>query len=184
MMKPSQLVYLKKELNREKERIYRINELLKNKDVIEFLKLNGLSMQSLIADEWEILTKILENYEINQTNGIYVCTGAYYEYCNICYQETNYYTYPTDLFSELAEYRVYKDIESGVIKHAYLSLKDCDCQAILTKDFESKNIVLNPYGTYKNKNGYDEVRKLFFLEAIKDGQPKAKQLVLSKFNKM
>ena len=184
MMKPSQLVYLKKELNRAKERIYRINELLKNKDVIEFLKLNGLSMQSLIADEWEILTKILENYEINQTNGIYVCTGAYYEYCDICYQETNYYTYPTDLFSELAEYRVYKDIESGVIKHAYLSLKDCDCQAILTKDFESKNIVLNPYGTYKNKNGYDEVRKLFFLEAIKNGRPKAKQLVLSKFNKM
>ena len=164
---------------------------------IKELRIKNNLSQLELANILYVSNKTISSWENNRTNPdinfIFKLCDIFHvsfyslvdnEYCNICYQETNYYTYPTDLFSELARYRVYKDVESGVIKHAYLSLKDCDCQAILTKDFESKNIVLNPYGTYKNKNGYDEVRKLFFLEAIKNGQPKAKQLVLSKFNKM
>ncbi len=183
-MKRNELVYLKKTLKYEKERILRINELLQNENVIEFLKLKGIDEQLLTIDEWEIIKKILEDYKIIETNGIYVCTGAFYEDCNICYQETTYYTRAVDLFSELALYRSYRDIESGVVKHAYLNANEMGESVVLTKDFEQENIVLNPYSTNKNKNGYDEVRKTFFIEAIKNGQPKAKQLILNRYNKM
>lgn len=183
-MKRNELVYLKKTLKYEKERILRINELLQNENVIEFLKLKGIDEQLLTIDEWEIIKKILEDYKIIETNGIYVCTGAFYEDCNICYQETTYYTRAVDLFSELALYRSYRDIESGVVKHAYLNANEMGKSVVLTKDFEQENIVLNPYSTNKNKNGYDEVRKTFFIEAIKNGQPKAKQLILNRYNKM
>lgn len=183
-MKRNELVCLKKTLKYEKERILRINELLQNENVIEFLKLKEIDKQVLTIDEWEIIKKILEDYKLTQTNGIYVCTGAFYEDCNICYQETTYYTRAVDLFSELALYRSYRDIESGVVKHAYLDATEIGKSVVLAKDFEQENIVLNPYGTNKNKNGYDEVRKTFFIEAIKNGQPKAKQLILNRYNKM
>lgn len=183
-MKPNQLVYLKKALKYEKEKILRINELLQNESVIEFLKLKGIDNQLLFIDEWEILKKILEDYEFNQTNGVYVCIGAFYEDCNICYQETNYHICSTDIFSKLAEYRVYKDIESGVVRKAFLNKNSMENFLVLSKQFEQENIVLNPYGTSKNKNGYEEVRETFFVEAIKNGQPKAKQFILNKYNRM
>lgn len=183
-MKQNELVYLKKTLKYEKERILRINELLQNETVIEFLKLKGINEQLLTVDEWEIIKKILENYKLTQTNGIYVCTGAFYEDCDICYQETTYYTRAVDLFSEFALYRSYRDIESGIVKHAYLNTSEVGKSVVLAKNFEQENIVLNPYGTNKNRNGYDEVRKTFFIEAIKKGQPKAKQLILNRYNRM
>lgn len=183
-MKSNQLVYLKKTLKFEKERILRINELLQNENVIEFLKLKGINEQSLIIDEWSIIEKILEDYKLTETNGIYVCTGAFYEDCDICYQETTYYTRSTDLFSELAEYRIYRDIESGIARKAFLKSSSMEKSIVLANQFEQENIVLNPYGTSKNKNGYDEVRKKFFIEAIKNGQPKAKQLILKQYSKM
>ena len=55
---------------------------------------------------------------------------------------------------------------------------------ILCRDFEEENIVLNPYGTYKDMNGYQEVRQDFFYEAIKKGQPKAKEYVLKKYKRL
>lgn len=183
-MKPNQLVYLKKTLKYEKEKILRINELLQNENVIEFLKLKGINEQTLIIDEWPIIKKILEDYKLTETNGIYVCTGAFYEDCDICYQETTYYTRSTDLFSELAEYRIYRDIESGIARKAFLKSSSMEKSIVLANQFEQENIVLNPYGTSKNKNGYNEVRKTFFIEAIKNGQPKAKQLILKQYSKM
>ena len=148
------------------------------------MKLKGINEQSLIIDEWSIIEKILEDYKLTETNGIYVCTGAFYEDCDICYQETTYYTRSTDLFSELAEYRIYRDIESGIARKAFLKSSSMEKSIVLANQFEQENIVLNPYGTSKNKNGYNEVRKTFFIEAIKNGQPKAKQLILKQYSKM
>ena len=45
-------------------------------------------------------------------------------------------------------------------------------------------IILNPYNTSKNNNGFTEVQKDFFKTAIEQGQPKAKQLVLTKYQRM
>lgn len=54
----------------------------------------------------------------------------------------------------------------------------------LISTFESERLVLNPYNTSKNSNGYDEVRLDFFETAIKDSQAKARKLVLSKYPKI
>ena len=42
-------------------------------------------------------------------------------------------------------------------------------------------IILNPYSSSKNENGFKEVQKDFFTTAVVKGQPKAKQLVLGKY---
>lgn len=49
----------------------------------------------------------------------------------------------------------------------------------LISSFETDNIVLNRHNTIKNQNGYDDVRFDFFETALKDGQAKAKRLVLA-----
>ena len=49
------------------------------------------------------------------------------------------------------------------------------------REFENENIILNPYNTSNNRNGYDEVKYDFFETALKNGQAKAKKLVLSKY---
>ena len=55
---------------------------------------------------------------------------------------------------------------------------------ILIKVFEDNNIVLNPYNTNVNSNGYYEVKTDFFINAIKDGQTKSKRLLLSKYSRI
>ena len=55
-MKKSELVQLKKLLKYEEERINRINDLLSNNLIKEFLSLNNLNIDKLeIDDKWMIL---------------------------------------------------------------------------------------------------------------------------------
>ena len=44
------------------------------------------------------------------------------------------------------------------------------------RDFENENIILNPYNTSNNRNGYDEVKMDFFKTSIEKGQAKVKNL--------
>ena len=127
----------------------------------------------------EILNQILSTFEITQTNGIYVCTSAYYIDCDICYEETNYYSKNVNINSEYAEHRVYTDIESG--KTIQCSKEDDSFGRTLMRNFENNNIVLNPYNTSNNRNGYNEVKMDFFKTSIDKGQARAKKLVLSKY---
>lgn len=55
---------------------------------------------------------------------------------------------------------------------------------LLATEFEEKNIVLNPYNSAKNKNGYEEVREKFFMTAIEKGQGKAKKLILTQYSRI
>ena len=54
----------------------------------------------------------------------------------------------------------------------------------IVKTIEEKYTILNPYNSSKKDNGFKEVQKDFFTTAIEKGQPKAKQLVLSKYPQM
>ena len=54
----------------------------------------------------------------------------------------------------------------------------------LISEIKDKFIVLNPYNSSKNNNGFEEVQRDFFMSAIESGQPKAKKLVLSKYPQM
>lgn len=186
-MKKSELLRLRKELLQEIERRKRVNELLETELIKEFIKLSNVKVKELKDDDKRaILHSILENFTITETNGIYVCTGSFYTDYDICYEETNYYTKSTDFDSKYAEYRIYRDIEDGKTRRAYLKLDDNKRRyhELLSSEFEGKNIVLNPNNSPNNENGYAEVREKFFVTAVDKGQAKAKKLILEEYPRM
>lgn len=207
-MKKTELIKLKKLLQQEKERRNRINELLSNDLIQEFLLLNSLNIYELQSDNnWLIVKELLKEFEITESNGILVCTGSYLTACSICYQETDYYTKEV-LFDNLyIEYQTFKDIETSKVHIAYTDkyiqglLEEENKRYTRTKmtpsefchsrygrylvsELIGKYIILNPYNSSKNENGFKEVRQDFFTTAIEKGQPKAKELILSKYQQM
>lgn len=207
-MKNSELIKLKKLLKEEEGRRRRVNELLSNSLIKEFLLLNNLNVDELEAhDKWLILKELLKNMEITESNGILVCTGSYLITCSICYEETDYDVKEVSFDNPYVRYQIFEDIETGKMYTAYadkyvqekmeeeskyynmldLNLSDyCHKKygKYLVSELKDKFIVLNPYNSSKNNNGFEEVQKDFFMEAIEKGQPKAKQLLLSKYPQM
>ena len=181
-MKKYELLKLRELLNKEISRRKRIKELLECDLVKEYLSITNTPWVNLdINDIRGILSDILLNYKVTSTNNIYVATRAYFLDCIICYQETNYFRSNVPINSLEAENKIYKDIESESIVVAS-SLTDSKMPLIST--FERENIVLNPYNTSNNKNGYDDVRLDFFSSSVEQGQAKAKKLILEKYKKM
>lgn len=77
-MKREELIKLKKMYNQELERRTRINQLLKEDNVLEYLKLNGINLERMqIEDTWSIIKELLKNIEITETNSILVHTSNY-----------------------------------------------------------------------------------------------------------
>lgn len=205
-MRRNELIYLRNELEREKVRRKQYNDLLKAGEIgrssiiVEGLAeqwnldINSLIFEPRTMDEYQIIEYILRHYNITGTNGIYVCTNACCSDCDICYEETTWYSRDLLINDPLAEYKLYMDIESKKVIKAYSKkmleeYKDrftgsFSTSAILIPDFEEGHIVLNPYNNHRNENGFAEVRKDFLLSAVHDGQVKAKKLVLSKYPRM
>ena len=202
-MNKTELVRLKRLLQKEVDRRNKINELLSSDLIQEFLSLNKLDITNFDTDDkWIILEELLKNFEITESNGILVCTGCYVTQCSICYQETNYYSQKVPFDSKYTEYQIFEDIETSKIYKAYIDsyiekiFKDryfyeedmslsefCHKRygRYLVSELKEKYTLLNPYNSSKNGNGFKEVRKDFFITAIEKGQPKAKQLVLTKY---
>lgn len=207
-MKKTELIKLKKLLQQEINRRNRINELLANDSIQEFLLLNNLNIQELPSDDkWIVLEELLKEFQITESNGILVCIGSFITECRICYQETDYYESQVSFDSKHIEYQLFEDIETRKVQTAY-----CDsyiqrlveeenkyyprekmttsefCHKrygrYLTSELKEKYTILNPYNSSKKENGFKEVRKDFFTTAIEKGQPKAKQLVLTKYPQM
>ena len=205
-MKKAELIKLKKLLKEEIDRRNRINELLSIDLIQEFLSLNKLDINALQTDDnWLILQELLKEFEITESNGILVCTGSYVTQCSVCYQETNYYSQKVPFDSKYTEYQMFDDIETGKIYKAYCDsymeklFKDRYCyekdmtlsefchkryERYLVSELKERYILLNPYNASKKDNGFKEVQRDFFTTAIEKGQPKAKQLVLSKYSQM
>lgn len=207
-MKREELIKLKKMYNQELERRTRINQLLKEDNVLEYLKLNGINLERMqIEDTWSIIKELLKNIEIAETNGILVHTSNYMLECKMCYEETYRITVPFN--DNKTEYQTFRNIETGKI---YTSCSDdyvknefdnnnysyyfpdknesnitlsefCHkfYNRVLTSELMQKYTILNPYNSSKNQNGYEEVRKDFFETAITKGQTSAKKLILSKY---
>lgn len=206
-MKKEKLVKLKKLLKEELNRRNRVNELLSNDLIQEFMLLNNQKMNELEIDKWLILEEILKEFKITESNGILVCIGNYIVQSKICYQETNYYTEEVSFDNLYIEYQKFKDIETNMIHKAY---KDDYIQRIieeensyytnvkitpsefchnkygryLVSELMEKYTILNPYNSSKNDNGFNEVKKDYFMTAIEKGQPDARKLVLSKYERM
>ena len=209
-MKREELIKLKKMYNQELERRTRINQLLKEDNVLEYLKLNGINLERMqIEDTWSIIKELLKNIEITETNSILVHTSNYMLECKMCYEETDYYRIAVSFNDNKTEYQTFRNIETGKI---YTSCSDdyvknefdnnnysyyfpdknesnitlsefCHkfYNRVLTSELRQKYTILNPYNSSKNQNGYEEVRKNFFETAITKGQTSAKKLILSKY---
>ena len=209
-MKREELIKLKKMYNQELERRTRINQLLKEDNVLEYLKLNGINLERMqIEDTWSIIKELLKNIEITETNSILVHTSNYMLECKMCYEETDYYRITVPFNDNRTEYQTFRNIETGKI---YTSCSDdyvknefdnnnysyyfpnknesnitlsefCHkfYNRFLTSELRKKYTILNPYNSSKNQNGYEEVRKDFFETAITKGQTSAKKLILSKY---
>lgn len=207
-MKREELIKLKKMYNQELERRTRINQLLKEDNVLEYLKLNGMNLERMqIEDTWSIIKELLKNIEITETNSILVHTSNYMLECKICYEETDYYRLPVPFNDNNTEYQTFRNIETGKIytscsydyvksefdsndyKYRFpnkpnMTLNEFCLELhnrLLTSELRQKYTILNPYNSSKNQNGYEEVRKDFFETAITKGQPSAKKLILSKY---
>ena len=181
-MKKSELILLKKLFIDEIERRKRINKLLDDKLFEEYSMLTDTNFEKLDINELSVIKKILENFKTTKTNGIYVCTRAYETRCSIRYQDTDYYTVDLDINSIKAENKIYHDIEST---QTFLASKEKEnIDSLLINEFEKNNIVLNPYNTCKDLNGYYEVRNEFFINSIKYGQAKSKKIILEKYPRL
>ena len=209
-MKREELIKLKKMYNQELERRTRINQLLKEDNVLEYLKLNGINLERMqIEDTWSIIKELLKNIEITETNSILVHTSNYMLECKMCYEETDYYRITVPFNDNKTEYQTFRNIETGKIytscsddyvknefdnnNHSYyfpdknesnITLSEfCHkfYNRVLTSELRQKYTILNPYNSSKNQNGYEEVRKDFFETAITKGQTSAKKLILSKY---
>lgn len=207
-MKKTELIKLKKLLQQEIIKRNKINALLSNELIQEFKLLTNLNINELqLNDNWTILEEILNNFQITESNGILVCTGSYLVCCNIYYQETEYYAKEESFNNPNIEYQIFEDIETRKMYVAYTekyikdkieeqkkyyNIEDITPSEFcykkygryLVSDLIKKYIVLNPYNSSENRNGFNDVQKDFFITAIEKGQPKAKQLVLNKYPKL
>ncbi len=179
-MKRNELLELRELVAKEIKRRERIKELLDNYFVKEYLVMTKTKEVTLDTNIREVLDMLLANYSITKTNGIYVCTRSYNIDWRVCYEETNYYYQDTAINSKSAEHKTYVDIESGKSINAIKESTDGRNKPIISA-FEQEYIVLNPYNTSKNDNGYNEVRLDFFETSLKDGQAKAKKMILAKY---
>ena len=206
-MNKSELIQLKKILKNEIDRRNRINELLSNELIQEFLVLNNLNFRKLNAsDKWSVLKELLEEFKITETNGILVCIGNYIETCRIYYQETEYYAEEVPFDNQHIQFQTFEDIETSKVHTAYKdkyierSMEDdwygvsknmtpsefcaSKFRSPLVSELSEKYTILNPTNSSENENGFEDVQKDFFVTAIEKGQSKAKQLVLSKYSGM
>ena len=173
-MERKELLYLKKRLQEEKEKRDKIKNLLQQDNVKELISLIEISPDLFIKEDYELLKIILKNYKITNTNNIYVATKAF----NLNY---GYYEMPIHSFDVGS--RIYTNIEDKSTVKAWISEQAYDKRTI-TSEFEQDNIVLNPYNTSVNENGFEEVRQEFFENAIKYGQAKSKKLLLNKYPRL
>lgn len=180
-MKRNELIQLRELVTKEVERRKRIKELLESDLIQEYIEITNAKVNKLDSNNIRgILNQILSSFSITKTNEIYVCISAYYMDYKIIYQDTIDYAKIVEINSCSATHKTYIDIESGKQISATKRL-DNGVKGQLISAFEKNNIVLNPYNTCQNFNGYYEVKSDFFETAIKDGQAKAKKLVLTKY---
>ncbi len=183
-MKRDELILLRNLVTLEQDRRNRINELLNSDEVMEYLKLSNTDPITIDPNDLrEIIEMIIKTLEFHKSNGIYVCTNAYDVRCSINYEETDYYTSPVPINSD-AEYKIYGDIETGKFIKARNENKEDRWVVNTTNEFENNNIVLNPTNSSVNMNKYNEVRLVFFENAINLGQAKSKKLILEKYKRL
>ena len=178
-MKEATLLMIKKEIEKEKEKIRRhnndakkVSELLNSEDVKEYFRLVGrepIRLQHKVIDEYKIVKRVFERiiWRIDEkdTNGIYVYKGTYMvdNCCDIVHG-------PSDIRVErdypFATHRNYWDIEQAYAIE--VPIKKCD-------EFEKTHDVI-----YLSSN-YHSIRQEFIEEALEHGQEEAVNKIKKKY---
>lgn len=179
-------------VSQEKSRRERVRELSELESTKEFLDLIKYKIKESDEDVDSVLTDILKKFQVMETNKIFVCESSYIYECTCGYEcddwsikkfksISNIEDYEKNLEVREPIYRAYRDIESTRLVVA------CNIPRNpyeLMSDFESKNIILNPYDSPTNQNGYEEVRELFFKTSIEKGQAKSLQTIFKKYPRL
>lgn len=177
-MKNEELQELKKRFLVEKNRIERIKELLNDDEVREYLIITKTKECEIPSDSFiDIINRILKEYSITESNGIYVCTGSFYDNG---FADDNYSPCYNFLSSHI-DLRVYRDIETD---HEYKAINQERSYLPTIANFEKDKIILNPYNKTNNRNGYDEVRLEFFNNLFLYGNKISKKLILKKYPRL
>ena len=154
------------------------NELIKYRNLI----LEGINSGKKTD---EVVKEVLERISFTESSGLYVCTYAYYTDCDISYEDTSFYYRKVPINSLEAEYRIYMDIENGDIYKGTNNLINKKLyNLVLFSEFEPSHIILNPYNTCDNQNGYQEVRLDYFKSLLDNSPSKSKKIVLSKYKRL
>jgi len=184
-MTRDELMIFKNIVDMEIDRRKQIEELLNDPAVKKYLKLTSTKPVTLDSENLkEIINSILKITEFNKSNGIYVCTSAYYMDCQINYEDSEFTKRNVAINSEYADYRIYQDIETEKKVQAAKDINNPYFLKTIMADFERDNIVLNPHNIFTDHNGYNEVRTDFFLNAYNYGQAKSKKLLLEKYPRL
>lgn len=185
-MKEELLIKIRKDLEEEKRKLSeynyknkRIKELMKEKEVKEFLALIDLTYQvgstkKMVTDDIiaSMYYKYLYQIKDEDTNEIYVYMGTY-KYS----EEMDIVHGSRDIRVQYdsidADYRVYRNIEKSSSEQ--ILINRC-------KEFEKTHTIINPKIVCYDKTFY-EIQKDFFIRAVKVNQESAKKLVLRKYSK-
>ena len=178
-MKKEELNKLEVDLFKEQIKRQRIMQLQDKKEVEEYLNLIGLEKKENETKR-EILSRLIENVELTDTNNIWVLISAFKREIDSSYENIYTFLKEIDLNDKNADGRKYINIENLKINIAYF---DKRFNFDKVDDFEKNNIVLNP----NNKtilNGFIEIREDFVMNSINYGEDKAKELLLKKYPKL
>ena len=183
-MKELKLDDFKNAVSDEIKRRNKINELQKEKLVIEYLQIANISPLMLDSSDIRNIVKyILGNYYIsNSSKKLYLCIDAQNENCNV----------EIDNPSAIAKY--YRDIESTysfeeAVKegfedpYKYGYYDTCSFDRPYIDYFENEHIVLNPYNNRQdNEETFDNIRLDYFEYLIQcENQEKAIEKMLEKY---
>lgn len=192
-MKKEELVKLKILLEEELIRRQRINEILEDNLILEYMKEKNMDITKLeVNDLWVLLKEILKNFKISESNGILAYTGSYFVCDATYYQEPGYYPVLIKKDDKKnAEYKEFKDIETNKVYRGYndeLIKQECDIPSLeefchkkyrsyLLSELEKQYTLIYPH------HDFEDVQKDFFLTSVEKGQAKARKLVINKNKK-
>ncbi len=177
-----ELLTLRELVKAEKEREERFQASSETEHIQRYLNIiNGNLYESEDEKLKNTLNRVLLTFNITETNGIYVCTSAWYIDRGSSHPVTDFCLRECKIDYPWAEFKTYVDIESAIPYAAVLD-KEVQRDEPLIEDFERNNIVLNPYNGYEHgMNGFHEVRFDFLKTAINESEEEAVKLVLAKY---
>ena len=179
-MNSLELTTLRKQLLQEKIKGDRIRLLQTNSDVIEYMRLRGISKMN-IETEKEMLARLLNKCVLTPTNNIWILTGSFITDIGRCDEDAFEYNRRVGLFDPEAEIKEFRNLESISVQRLHVRRIN---DSPTSQEFMQDNIVINPTNGIDPMNGFYDVRNEFVYNAVTSGEANAKALLLYKYKRI